>query len=97
MVESTLITFISRHFSHGSFRDAVQLLQSNGGRAKRGDAMKCKLGDPGLSFYLVEGHIARSVYKQKAGDSVFRRITPIACILVWAGLCNHARGELRLR
>ena len=78
------------------FQEAVCLLIRKGGRATRGDAMNCRLGDPGLSLDSVEGHIAHVVYGKRPGDSVFRRITPIACILIWAGVCKAARGELML-
>jgi len=78
------------------FREAVWLLMMKGGRAVRGDAMRCKLGDPGLPTESVEGHIARVVYRKTPGDSVFRRITPIACTLIWAGACEHVPGGLAL-
>lgn len=78
------------------FEQAVTLLGRTGGRASRGDAMKSKLGDDGLSLDSVEGHIAATVYGQRSGDSVFRRITPVACILIWAGVCQHSPGELVL-
>ena len=58
--------------------------------------MDYRLGDPGLPLDCVEGHIAHVIYGKRRGDSVFRRITPIACILIWAGVCEHARGELVL-
>jgi len=78
------------------FKEAVTLLGRTGGHASRGDAMNCKLGDDGLSLDSVEGHIAATVYGQRTGDSVFRRITPVACILIWAGVCRHSPGELVL-
>lgn len=78
------------------FEEAVALLGRMGGRAARGDAMHCRLGDDGLPLDSVEGHIAAAVYGQREGDSVFRRITPVACILVWAGICGHGPGELLL-
>jgi hypothetical protein len=78
------------------FEEAVTLLEHTGGHASRGDAMNCRLGDDGLSLDSVEGHIAATVYGQREGDSVFRRITPVACILIWAGLCGHSPGELFL-
>jgi hypothetical protein len=78
------------------FEEAVTLLGRTGGHASRGDAMNCKLGDDGLSLDSVEGHIAATVYGRRKGDSVFRRITPVACILIWAGVCGHSPGELVL-
>ena len=79
------------------FEAAVWLLRQQGGRAKKGNAMSFKLGEEGLSMESVEGHVAHVVYRKYAGDSVFRRITPIAAILVWSGLCENAPGELVLR
>jgi hypothetical protein len=78
------------------FEETVALLGRNGGRASRGDAMNSKLGDDDLSLDSVEGHIAATIYGQREGDSVFRRITPVACILIWAGICRHSPGELVL-
>jgi hypothetical protein len=79
------------------FQEAICLLIRNNGRAARGDAMAAKLGDPGLESLTIEGHIAQVVYGKRAGESVFRRITPISCILIWAGLCEPGRGELILK
>ena len=75
------------------FEEAVALLVRRGGRADRGDAMKCRLGDDGLSVDSVEGHIAAVVYGQRRGDTVFRRITPVACILIWRGFAELAQAS----
>jgi hypothetical protein len=80
-----------------AFQEAVYILIKNGGRALRGDAMQHKLGQSKLPLNSVEGHIAQVVYGYRAGDIVFRRITPISCILIWAGICEHAPSELILR
>ena len=58
--------------------------------------MGSKLGDPGLPLDSIEGHVALKVFKKKPEQSVFRRITPIACILIWAGICKHEPCELIL-
>ena len=58
--------------------------------------MNYKLGETGLATDTIEGHIAHVVYDKSDGDSVFRRITPIACILIWAGVCRAEPGELVL-
>ena len=85
-------------FLHWSaFQEAVCVLIRNGGRAARGNAMDAKLGEPALSLDSVEGHVAHVVYGRRAGESVFRRITPIACILIWAGICDAVPNELILR
>lgn len=78
------------------FIEAVSILKANGGQAKKGNAMNSKLGDRDLAFDSVEGHVAHRVYGYKEGDSVFRRITPISCILIWAKICLHKPGLLIL-
>lgn len=78
------------------FQEAVYLLIRNGGRAMRGDAMGARLGEPDLPLDSVEGHVASAVYGKKPKEAVFRRITPIACILIWAGICKARPGELML-
>jgi hypothetical protein len=78
------------------FKEAVVIMIHKGGAAKRGNAMDYKLGSDGLPFDSIEGYIASVVYKKKAGDSVFRRITPISCILKWAGICENKPGKMIL-
>ena len=78
------------------FRKAFQLIRSHKGWAEKGNAMNAKLGENGLSFESIEGHIAQTVYDKKEGDAVFRRITPIASILIWAGICENVPNGLRL-
>lgn len=78
------------------FVEAVSILKENGGHAKKGNAMNSKLGEKGLPIDSIEGHIAYKMYGYKEGDSVFRRITPIACILIWANICKHKPGKLIL-
>jgi hypothetical protein len=78
------------------FQEAVCVLIRNGGRAQRGDAMQYRLGENGLPFDSIEGHIAYVVYGKSRGDSVFRRITPIARILIWAEICVEGQSELIL-
>jgi hypothetical protein len=78
------------------FQEAVCVLLRSGGTALKGDAMGSKLGESGLSFDSIEGHIAYVVYGKKPGDTVFRRITPISCILIWAGICVSRPKKLAL-
>ena len=79
------------------FVETIELLQRMGGRALRGNAMNHKLGSQGLPFESVEGHVAYTIYGKQACESIFRRITPIACILIWAGICYNEHGYLVLR
>jgi len=84
-------------FLHWSaFQEAVRILIRNGGSALRGNAHGPLLGEPDFPLDSVEGHIAHVVYGKKTGDTVFRRITPIACILIWAGICYHKPRKLVL-
>jgi hypothetical protein len=78
------------------FEKAVELLEREGGSALKGDAMGSKLGEEGLPFNSIEGYIAKEVYGKKGGDSVFRRISPIANILIWSGICENRKGKLVL-
>jgi len=79
-----------------AFQEAVCILIRNRGRAKRGKAMQSKLGEPGLPIDSVEGHVALVVYGKKPGNTLFRRITPIACILIWTGICKAEPNKLIL-
>jgi hypothetical protein len=79
-----------------AFQEAVCILIRMSGRAERGNAMNYRLGDPNLSLDSIEGHIVHIVYGKQIGDTVFRRITPIACILIWAGICRSKPNELVL-
>jgi hypothetical protein len=78
------------------FQEAVDLMGRQSGRAMRGNAMKCLLGEARLPLDSVEGHIASVIYNKKPGEWVFRRVTPIAAILVWAGICRAEPGVLVL-
>jgi hypothetical protein len=78
------------------FEEVIDLLVRKGGRAENGNAMECKLGDKGLPLESIEGHVAHEVYGKEIGISITRRISPISAILVWAGLCETAPGELIL-
>lgn len=79
------------------FEETVKLVKKSGGKAIKGDAMNGKLGDSKLPIDSIEGYIAYKFYEKKLGDTVFRRITPIGCILEWAGVCDNERGELILK
>lgn len=79
------------------FEKAIELLEKEGGIALKGDAMGSKLGEPGLPLNSIEGYIAKEVYGKEVGDSVFRRISPIVNILIWAGVCKNGKGKLILK
>ncbi len=78
------------------FEETVNFLIQKGGRAEKGNAMNYRLGEEGLPLDSIEGHIAQAVYGKEPGDSIFRRISPLSAILVWAGVCDTNPGELSL-
>jgi DNA repair exonuclease SbcCD ATPase subunit len=80
----------------GIFSEAVNCLMENGGKAKKGNATNSRLGDPNLGLDTLEGHIASKVYGCKIGDTVFKRVTPVASILAWAEICENTRGQIDL-
>lgn len=80
-----------------AFDTAVELLQNNHRRAKKGQAMKGKLGDKELTLDTVEGYVAYHAYDIPIGSSVLRTITPLAAILDWSGVCNNCYGYLELK
>lgn len=67
------------------FKKTIELLEIKGGIAEKGDAMSSKLEDEGLPLDSIERCIAKEVYNKNIGESVFRRITLIVNILIWAG------------
>ena len=78
------------------FTETVSLLIREGGSADKGNVMGHRFGSDELPVNSVEGHVARAVFGKRNGDSVFRRISPIANILVWSGICVNEPGKLAL-
>jgi len=79
-----------------TFSEAVECIKENGGKAKKGNATNSRLGDSNLGMDTLEGHIASKVYGCKIGDTVLKRVTPIASILAWAEICENTRGQVEL-
>jgi hypothetical protein len=78
------------------FSEAVNFIRENGGKVKKGNATNSRLGDSNLGLDTLEGHIASKVYGCSIGDTVLKRVTPIASILAWSGICENARGQISL-
>lgn len=78
------------------FYETIELLNQNGGKASKGNAMSGKLGDRKLPIDSVEGYIAYKVYGKVLGNTVFRRISAISGILNWAEICANERGYLKI-
>lgn len=78
------------------FTETILLLRDNNGVALKGNATNHRLGSKGLPLDSVEGNIATKIYGKTIGDTVFRRITPVACIMIWAGICKNEPNRLVL-
>ena len=84
---------VSPYLPSEVFVVATGLLTAHG-RAPRGDALRSKLGEPGLPIGSIEGAIASSVFGRAEGEPVFRRITPITALLVHLRLAEYdQRGD----
>jgi hypothetical protein len=79
------------------FVEVINFLARKSGRAEKGDAISARLGDEGLSLETVEGHVAHVIYGKKVREVIFRRMSSISAILVWAGVCDATPDELILR
>lgn len=74
----------------------VDLLISQGGRARKGNGRNYKLGEPECDETTVVGAIGYQYWKRKNGDSVYDPVFVLAAVLEWAGIANNERGELVL-
>ena len=74
----------------------VDLLISQGGRARKGNGRNFKLGEPNCDETTVVGAIAYNYAHKEAGTSVFDPVFVLAAILEWAGIVSNERGELVL-
>jgi hypothetical protein len=84
-------------FSIKIFDYILQLLsESVDGLLPKGNALNNKMGEPGLDNNTIEYIIAKEFYNKKDGDSVDRRISVIANILIASGLCVSKSSSLKL-
>lgn len=87
----------SRVLTWKAFDAAVEVMKKNQGQAKKGQAMKAKLGEPDLTLDTIEGYVAHKAYGVKMGESTLRTISALSSILEWAGICNNGYGYLELK
>ena len=76
---------------------AMELITLKGGKAKKGNAMRSKLGEGDLTLDTVEGYVAANAYHMKNGDSVIRAISTLSAVLAWSGLVQNGYGYLYLQ
>lgn len=74
----------------------VDLLISQGGRARKGNGRNYKLGDPNCDETTIVGAIGYHYAHKETGASVFDPVFALAAILEWAEIANNERGELVL-
>lgn len=74
----------------------VDLLISQGGRARKGNGRNNKLGEPECDETTVVGAIGYHYFHAKTGKSVYDPVFVLAAILEWADIARNGRGELVL-
>lgn len=74
----------------------VDLLISQGGRARKGNGRNFKLGESSCDETTVVGAIGYNYAHKKTGASVFDPVFVLAAVLEWAGIASNERGELIL-
>jgi len=87
---------LSANYRYEVFDVIVDLLLSQGGRARKGNGRNYKLGEPDCDETTVVGAIAYRYAKAKTGASVFDPVFALAAVLEWAGIASNERGELVL-
>lgn len=74
----------------------VNLLVSQGGKARKGNGRNFKLGQPECDETTVVGAIGYNYAHVETGKSVYDPVFVLAAILEWAGIVRNERGELVL-
>lgn len=87
---------IKPNYEYTVFDVIVELLVTNGGRAKKGNGRNYKLGHPNCDEHTVVGAVAINYAGKIVGDSVFDPVFVLAAVLEWAGIAHNGRGELVL-
>ena len=82
-------------YKYEVFDKIVDLLISQGGRAKKGNG-RHKLGAPDCDRTTVVGAIGYNYFHYDTGKSVPDPVFILAAVLEWAGIANNERGELVL-
>ena len=86
---------ITHPYEYRIFDVVVDLLISQGGRARKGNGRNYKLGERNCDHTTVIGAVSFD-RGYRIGDSVFDPVFVFAAILEWAGIAHNERGELVL-
>lgn len=87
---------LPKHFRYEVFDVIVELLVSQGGRARKGNARNCRLGDTKCDETSVAGAIGYHYFHAEMGDAIYDPVFVLAAVLEWAGIATNGRGELIL-
>lgn len=87
---------ISPSYTYEVFDVIVDLLRSQGGKARKGLGRSARLGEPNCEENTVVGAIGKRYSGKKLGDSVFDPVFFLAAVLEWAGIAHNERGYLQL-
>ena len=82
-------------YEYRVFDIIVDLLTSQGGRARKGNGRSYRLGESNCDEKTVVGAVALD-RGNKNGDSVFDPVFVLAAVLEWADIAHNERGELVL-
>ena len=86
----------SQSWRYEVFDVIVDLLISQGGRARKGNGRNYKLGEPGCDETTVAGAIGYRYLRAKSGESILDPVFVLAAVLEWADIARNGRGELVL-
>lgn len=87
---------INPPYRYEVFDVIVDLLISQGGRAKKGNGRNHKLGEPECDGTTVVGAIGYQYAHAGSGQSVLDPVFVLAAVLEWADIASNERGELVL-
>ena len=74
----------------------VDLLISQGGRARKGNGRNHRLGEPECDETTVVGAIGYQYAHVESGKSVYDPVFVLAAVLEWADIASNERGEIVL-
>lgn len=87
---------ISPNYTYEVFDVIVDLLRSQGGKARKGLGRNARLGEPNCEETTIVGAIGKQYAGKKLGDSVYDPVFFLAAVLDWAGIARNERGFLEL-
>lgn len=87
--------FPTQPYKYKVFDDIVQFLESQGGKASKGNA-HCRLGDAKCDKTTVAGAVGYNYFEKKDGEFISDPMSTLFAVLEWADIAHNERGELVL-